>query len=90
MFRINCQIPRCVLTWVLVVIAFCHDVLYEPCDGFSDLLSVLLELYATLWGLLFNFYLLSSLSGLDLSDYVWGFKNNSFTFVVASLSLLHG
>ena len=48
MFCINRQIPRCVLTWDLVIVAFCHDVLYEACDGFSDLLSVLLELYATL------------------------------------------
>ena len=36
------QIPRCVLTWVLVVVAFCYDVLCEPCDGFSDLPLVLL------------------------------------------------
>ena len=55
MFCINRQIPRCVLTWVLVVIAFCYDVLYEPCDGFSDLLPVLLVFCATLGGLLFNF-----------------------------------
>ena len=48
MFCINCQIPRCVLTWVLVIIAFCYDVLHEPCHGFSDLLPVLLEFYATL------------------------------------------
>ena len=34
MFRINRQIPRCVLTWVMVV------VLCEPCDGFSDLPSL--------------------------------------------------
>ena len=52
MFRINRQIPRCVLTWVLVIVAFCYDVLFEPCDEFSDLLSVLLEFYATLEGLL--------------------------------------
>ena len=55
MFRINRQIPRCVLTWVLVIVAFCYDMLYEPCDGFSNLLSVLLEFYATLGGLLFDF-----------------------------------
>ena len=54
MFCIDCQIPRCVLTWVLVIVAFCYDVLYEPCDGFSDLLPVLLVFYATLGGLLFN------------------------------------
>ena len=48
MFHINHQIPRCVLTWVLVVIAFCYNMLYEPCDGFSDLLPVLLVFYATL------------------------------------------
>ena len=53
MFRINRQIPRCVLTWVMVVIAFCYDVLCESCDGFSDLPSVLSEFYATLGGLLF-------------------------------------
>ena len=40
MFRINRQIPRCVLTWVMVVVAFCYNVLCEPCDGFSDLPSV--------------------------------------------------
>ena len=66
MFHINRQIPRCVLTWVLVIVAFCYDVLYEPCDGFSDLLSVLLEFLCYTWGLLFNFKLLSSLCGLDL------------------------
>ena len=48
MFRINRQIPRCVLTWVSVIVAFCYDVLYEPCDGFSDLLSVLLAFNVTL------------------------------------------
>ena len=48
MFHINRQIPRCVLTWVLVVIAFCYDMLNEPCDGFSHLLPVLLEFYASL------------------------------------------
>ena len=48
MFCINHQIPRCVLTWVLVVVAFCYDVVYELCDGFSDLLQVLLEFYASL------------------------------------------
>ena len=44
------------LTWVMVVVAFCYDVLCEPCDGFSDLPSVLLEFffYATLGGLLFD------------------------------------
>ena len=56
MFRINRQIPRCVcLPGFLVVVAFCYNVLYEPCDGFSDLLLVLLEFYATLGGLLFDF-----------------------------------
>ena len=55
MFGINRQIPRCVLTWVLVIVAFRYNVLYEPCDGFSDLLSVLLEFYATLEVLLFDF-----------------------------------
>ena len=54
MFRINLQIPRCVLTWVLVIVAFCYDVVYELCDGFSDLLQILLEFYASV-GLLFIF-----------------------------------
>ena len=36
----------------------------------------------------FFFLVFSYLCGLDLSDYVWGFKNNSFTLVVASQSLL--
>ena len=58
------------LTWVLV--AFCYDVLCEPCDGFSDLLSVLLDFYASLVGLLF-FLVLGSLSGLDLSCLCLGF-----------------
>ena len=53
MFRINCQIPRCVLTWVSVIVAFCYDMLYELCDGFSDLLPVLLVFYATLWDFCF-------------------------------------
>ena len=57
MFRINRQIPRCVLTWVMVIVASCYDVLCEPCDGFSNLLSVLLEFYVTLGGLLFGFWL---------------------------------
>ena len=46
MFRINRELPRCVLTWVIV--AFCYDVVYELCDGFSDLLQVLLEFYASM------------------------------------------
>ena len=56
MFRINCQIPRCVLTWVMVDVAFCYDVLCEPCDGFSDLLSVLLEFLCYAWGFAFFFF----------------------------------
>ena len=43
------------LTWVLVIVAFCYDVLCEPCDGFSDLPSTLLGFYASLVGLLFGF-----------------------------------
>ena len=84
MFRTNRQIPRCAYLGFSVVVAFCYDVLLEPCDGFSDSLPVLLVFYAThgICFLVSNF--LSCLCGLDLSD----FKNNSFTFVVASLSLL--
>ena len=54
MFRINRQIPRCVLTWVMVVVAFCYDVLCEPCDGFSDLLSVLFGILCYTWGFAFH------------------------------------
>ena len=50
MFRINRQIPRCAYLGFSVVVAFCYDVVYELCDGFSDLLPVLLVFYATLWG----------------------------------------
>ena len=53
MLCMNRQIPRCVLTWVMVVIAFCYDVLCEPCDGFSDLPSVLLEFLCYTWGFAF-------------------------------------
>ena len=74
MFHINHQIPRCVLTWVMVVIAFCYDVLCEPCDGFNDLPSVLLEFYATLGGLLFDFGVPSV--GWIFLVYVWGFKKD--------------
>ena len=52
MFRINRQIPRCAYLGFLIVVAFCYDVLLEPCDDFSDLLPVLLVFYATL-GVLF-------------------------------------
>ena len=55
MFRINRQIPRCVLTWVLVIVAFCYDMVYELCDGFSDLLQVLLE-FLCFTGVTFLFY----------------------------------
>ena len=79
MFHINRQIPRCVLTWVMVVIAFCYDVLCEPCDGFSDLLSVLLEFYATLGGLPFLIFCFEVPSvGWIFLGYVWGFKKDSF------------
>ena len=73
MFHINCQVPKCVFTWVLVVVAFCYDMLYELCDDFSDLLPVLLVFYVTLRALLFNFYMVFYVSnfqvlcGLDLS-----------------------
>ena len=40
-----------VLTWAFVV-AFCYDMLYEPCDGFNDSLPVLLVFYGTLGVLL--------------------------------------
>ena len=53
MFRINGQIPRCVLTWVLVIVAFCYDVLYEPCDGFSDLLLVFAGIFMLHLGVCF-------------------------------------
>ena len=86
MFRIIRQIPRCVLTWVMVIVAFCYDVLCEPCDGFSDLLSVLLEFYVTLGG--FAFWFLALSVGWIFLVYVWGFKKESFTLVVASQSLL--
>ena len=31
-----------------VIVAFCYDMVYKLCDGFSDLLQVLLEFYASL------------------------------------------
>ena len=89
MFRINRQIPRCVLTWVMVVIAFCYDVLCEPCDGFSDLLSVFcwnFMLHLGVCFLIFSFEVPSV--GWIFLGYVWGFKKDSFTFVVAFQSLL--
>ena len=49
MFRVNRQIPRCVLTWVFGHHSLCYNMFYEPCDGFRDLLSVLLVFFATLW-----------------------------------------
>ena len=42
------------LTWVLVIVAFCYDVLCEPCDGFSDLPSVLFEFSCYTWGFAFD------------------------------------
>ena len=48
MFHINRQIPRCAYLGFSVIAAFCYDVLLEPCDGFSDLLPVLLVFYARL------------------------------------------
>ena len=90
MFRINCRIPRCVLTWVMVIVAFCYDVFCEPCDGFSDLLSVLLEFFffflCYTWG--FAFWFLVPSVGWIFLGCVWGFKKDSFTSVVASWSLL--
>ena len=50
---INRQIPRCVLTWVFVIVAFCYDVVHELCGGFSDLLQVLLEFYVLIEVFLF-------------------------------------
>ena len=76
LFRIIRQIPRCVLTWVMVIVAFCYDVLCEPCDGFSDLLSVLLEFLCYAWG--FAFLVFGSLSGLDLSCLCLGFQERQF------------
>ena len=52
MFHITRQIPRCAYLGFSVVVAFCYDVLLESCDGFSDLLPVLLVFYATLGVLL--------------------------------------
>ena len=86
MFRINRQIPRCVLTWVMVVVAFCYDVLCEPCDGFSDLPSVLLEFLCYTWGFAFDLGFPQWAGSFFV--YVWGFKKDSFTLVVASWSLL--
>ena len=87
MFCLNRQIPRCVLTWVMVVVAFCYDVLCEPCDGFSDLPSVLLEFFFMLHlGVCFSFGVPSV--GWIFLVHVWGFKKDSFTLVVASQSLL--
>ena len=58
----------------------------EPCDGFSDLLSVLLEFLCFTWG--FAFWLeVPSVDWIFLV-YVWGFKKDSFTLVVASPSML--
>ena len=54
MLHINRQIPRCVVTWVLVVVVFCYDVVYKLCDGLSDLLHILLEFYASM-GVAFYF-----------------------------------
>ena len=52
MFCKNRQIPRYAYLGFSVVVAFCYDVLLEPCDGFSDFLPVLLVFYATLGVLL--------------------------------------
>ena len=72
----------------MVIIAFCYDVLCEPCNGFSDFLSVLLEFYATL-GVCFLILCFEVPSvGWIFLGYVWGFKKDSFTLVVASQSLL--
>ena len=63
--------------------------LCEPCDGFSDLLSVFVGILCYTWGfafLIFSFGVPSV--GWIFLGYVWGFKKDSFTFVVASQSLL--
>ena len=75
------------LTWVLVIIAFCYDVLCEPCDGFGDLPSVLLEIFMSHLGVC-SWFEVPSVCWIFLV-YVWGFKKDSFTLVVASQSLLH-
>ena len=67
-------------TWVLVIVAFCYDVLCEPCDGFSDLLSVLLDFLCFTWGFAFWFEVLS-VDWIFLV-YVWGSKKDSFILVV--------
>ena len=41
------------LTWGLLVVAFCYDVVYELCDGLSDLLQVLLKFYVQMGVFLF-------------------------------------
>ena len=74
------------LTWVLVITAFCYDVLCEPCDGLSDLPSVLLEFSCYTWRFAFWFEV-PSVDWIFLV-YVWGSKKDSFVLVVASWSLL--
>ena len=56
---------------------------------------VLVTCYLLCWNYMLHFgvcflifsFLVTSVGWIFLS-YIWGFKNNSFTFVVASLSLL--
>ena len=55
MFRINRQIPRCAYLGFLVIVAFCYDVLLEPCDDFSDSLPVFAGTLCYTWGLSFKF-----------------------------------
>ena len=76
--RINRQIPRCVLTWVLLIVAFCYDLVYELCGGLSDLPQFLLEFYIPMGVFYFLtsalcFSFLSSLSRLDLFWLCLGF-----------------
>ena len=48
-----------------VIVAFCYHVLHEPCDGFSDLLPVLLEYFKSL--LSWNFLFLNVIYGLKIA-----------------------
>ena len=71
----------------MVVVAFCYDMLCEPCDGFSDLPSVFVGIFFMFHlGVCFWFQVLS-VDWIFLV-YVWGSKKDSFVLVVASQSLL--
>ena len=63
----------CAYLGFLVIVAFCYNVLYGPCDGFSDLLPVLLVFYATLGGLLFNFLMVFMFLAFKFSQWIGSF-----------------